>query len=515
MIGITRDICRSIFSRGAVFCFSGMLLLLIAGADGAAQQQNSLSAAIRLFDQGRTDAALSMFNALVEQNPRCPLAYYYAALIRIQQQQYRRAEQNLETALRDSSRLVDAYALMALARREQGNTRGALEAWRQFVRETGTVAEENQQSLESITYPELYREKLAAQARPEQESAARGQATALPVSALAEPATSTQQPNVQEQAASSPAPGSSDADRVTTIRGESSAGNQSAAPSGTGSPAEAVSRNTPPAPSAAVTANTQAMIAAPESTLEEQVISLDDTPLREIETRISADIRTIMITVSAAAGFLLLSIAGIVLWIRKKRHKSDDVVFSEQVELLLDDMKFELSEDRALREFELKKQEIIQELESIRAAAEPKSENPLPARAREETAAFRPEEAISAPAFPVVPGDSKRPLITEEVKALVSRLHREGKPPEQIARVADLTTTEVQLILAIREHRLGDLANRLHENDHGLEPDELSNAVRSLREEGLDSREIARKLDISLSEVSLVTSLLARRGLPQ
>ena len=110
---------------------------------------------------------------------------------------------------------------------------------------------------------------------------------------------------------------------------------------------------------------------------------------------------------------------------------------------------------------------------------------------------------------PPVPDETHRAAITEEVKALVSRLFREGKSPEEIAHTADLTTTEVNLILAVRDRKLENMVSELRQEESDWAPDQLFGAIASLREEGASSREIARKLEVSLSEVQLVSSLIA------
>jgi hypothetical protein len=228
-------------------------------------------------------------------------------------------------------------------------------------------------------------------------------------------------------------------------------------------------------------------------------LQLDDTPLREIEQRIMTDIRTILLTVGLATLGLITAGVSFVLWYRRRKRTPDDVLFSEQVERLLDDLQFEMSETRAMSEFERKRQDIMDELDTIRAEAE---QEPSPVAAPEEpeplAATLREERAT-------------RPLITGEVKSLVARLNREGTPVEQIARIADLTTTEVQLMLTIREHTLNQLAVSFRDD----EPESgagIATAVRSLRREGFPPREIARRLSISLSEVELALSLDGRRG---
>ncbi len=102
----------------------------------------------------------------------------------------------------------------------------------------------------------------------------------------------------------------------------------------------------------------------------------------------------------------------------------------------------------------------------------------------------------------------KKSPITEEVKALVSRLHREGHSAENIAQTADLTKTEVHLILAVREHQMDNLIDEINrEGDDLIDRDQLLHAINDLSMEGANNREIAKTLNISISEVSLATSI--------
>ncbi|MFC1541563.1 hypothetical protein ACFL50_03830, partial [Candidatus Latescibacterota bacterium] len=104
-------------------------------------------------------------------------------------------------------------------------------------------------------------------------------------------------------------------------------------------------------------------------------------------------------------------------------------------------------------------------------------------------------------------------MITEEIKALVSRLHREGHSAEKISKIADLSKTEVELILAVREQHFENIVNDIHkENEDSLDSDQLVIAINDLSREGLSTREIAQKLNISISEVVLAYSIIEKQA---
>jgi DNA-directed RNA polymerase specialized sigma24 family protein len=101
--------------------------------------------------------------------------------------------------------------------------------------------------------------------------------------------------------------------------------------------------------------------------------------------------------------------------------------------------------------------------------------------------------------------------VTEEIKSLVSKMYREGQSVENIAQVADLSKTEVELILAVREHHMESLISDLQEEDEDF-PDrnQLVRAIHDLSLEGASTRDIAKKLNISLSEVMLAYSIIEK-----
>ena len=82
--------------------------------------KNPLAKGIELYSEGNFDGALTEFNAAVNTNKRCPLAYYYAARIRFGKKQFSRARTNLLAAIRDSSDFADATGFLAFTLREMG-----------------------------------------------------------------------------------------------------------------------------------------------------------------------------------------------------------------------------------------------------------------------------------------------------------------------------------------------------------------------------------------------------------
>jgi len=110
------------------------------------------------------------------------------------------------------------------------------------------------------------------------------------------------------------------------------------------------------------------------------------------------------------------------------------------------------------------------------------------------------------------PYESRSETITEEVKALVTRMFKEGRSIPEIARAADLTQTEIELIVAVRARRMEKLIEDVtSEEEDDFDRDHLYQAISELKYEGGTNRDIARKLGISTSEVQLAISLMAMR----
>jgi len=440
--------------------------------------QNPLADGIRLYVAGKSSAALNAFTEAVNADQRCPLAYYYAARIRIENGQYDRARTNLAKALADSTGFYDASALMAVALMKLGETGSALTAWKRFIDGVGTVEGLDVSSTASIMYPEDYQQLLI-------DERSRKKAMADSLTRLADSQIPEQQ-SATGLSGTAPVPGTLPAANTKTSR----------------------LPQTPPIDT------TRADGAS--SAVDSNTLAIEKTPLGEIERRIRSDFRA-GILVTAAIVVLLAGLCIFILTrLRRKRGRTDEVTFSNQVERLLDDMRFELDEDRATREFEQRKMEIAQEIENIRYSSsmgEQRSPEAVSQPSSPETDGSL-EQTVVGPLEQWIPESMRKAIITEEVKMLVSKLSREGKTPEQIAQVADLTTTEVNLILAVRERRVENMAVEIHQSEEIYERDQLLSAIFELREEGASSREIARKLDISQSEVELAISILNRLNVP-
>ena len=213
---------------------------------------------------------------------------------------------------------------------------------------------------------------------------------------------------------------------------------------------------------------------------------------------------------------------------------------------MVDDRDFELGEEQAIKEFEAKKRELARELRGLSGLAARDEELSRPAseergrviyeepeEVEEEYADYAPqyreseeevEELWNDPLKPAWSQNSRRgesrypvshsgkPPITEEIKALVSRLYREGHTPDDIARTSDLTKSEVNLILAVREHHMEGLIRDIAaEEDARPDRDSLVQAISDLLDEGADTREIARRLNISTSEVRLASMMIGKK----
>lgn len=467
---------KTLRSRSLSPVISIFLFLLAAGTESAFGQ-NPLADGIRLYETGKSSAALNAFTEAVNNNQRCPLAYYYAARIRIENKQYDRARTNLAKAISDSTGFYDASALMAVTLMKLGETDGAQTAWKRFINGVGVVEGFDVSSTASIMYPEDYRQLLA------DERNRRSMADSL--SRIADTGTPTNQ-SIYDQSDTGAAPGMLPAANTRTSR-----------------LAQSPSAETLRADGAS-------------SAVDSHALAIEKTPLGDIERRIRSDFRAGVLVTAA----VVLLFAGVCIFIlariRRKRRSSDEVTFSNQVERLLDDMRFELDEDRTAREFEQRKKEIAQEIENIRYSSgmgeqrTPDTVSPSPGQESAES----PEQIVPLRQEQWIPESMRKAIITEEVKVLVSKLSREGKTPEQIAQIADLTTTEVNLILAVRERRVENMAVEIHQTEEFYERDQLLSAIAGLREEGASNREIARKLDISQSEVDLAISILEHHNIP-
>jgi len=91
-------------------------------------------------------------------------------------------------------------------------------------------------------------------------------------------------------------------------------------------------------------------------------------------------------------------------------------------------------------------------------------------------------------------------------------MFREGHSIAEIARTADLTQTEVELIVAVRARRMEQLIQEaMSEEEDYMDSDQLYHAIFELQSEGSSPREIAQKLGISTSEVHMALTLKNKR----
>ena len=104
---------------------------------------------------------------------------------------------------------------------------------------------------------------------------------------------------------------------------------------------------------------------------------------------------------------------------------------------------------------------------------------------------------------------SGRQPITEDIKALVTRMFHEGRKIEEICRASDLTKTEVELIIAVRARHMEQLIEDVSaDEEEVLDADHLYIAINELMSEGDSPREIAKKLGISTSEINFVLAVM-------
>ncbi|MCE5249314.1 hypothetical protein LLG96_03755 [bacterium] len=405
-----------------------------------------LAKGIELFTNGRLDDALTEFNAEVNRNPESPLSYYYAAHIRLRKKQNDRAEENLLAALRDSSTFSDAIGLLAYTRLKNGKTNQALADWRTFVASVEPLKDKKTITVESIMLPEEYRFQLAQEREKELAEGKRlREARKTHADSLAASAQAT---------------------AVTTVPDTTVAGAGETGQGGT-------------------------------------------APAADFEARFNKDLRYGVYGLFAAAVLLLGLITWAVIWIRRRAKSKIDLTFTAEIERLLDERagrseEFEENEEAALREYRSITSEIEMVSESPRETDHKEAEPVEPAATPAEEPVEEPYEAPARlPSF-----ESRSDAITEEVKALVTRMYREGRGIAEIARAADLTQTEVELIVAVRARRMDQLVQEVaSEEEDFMDSSQLNHAIYELRSEGGSPRDIARKLGISTSEVNMALTM--------
>lgn len=461
-----------------------------AAAKPLAPQSTPLSRGIAFYEAGKNTEALNELRTVVagSSNRGRALAYYYAALIRMEMGNLPATRKNLLSARDDSASFYDAIGLLAYVNLKLGNRTDALIEWREFVKGVGSP-DSGRVAVDSITLPEEHYRKLA-----------RAEAIrSIPVSSHKDTVSSLAKPDTAALAN-----------------------------------ADTAKNKTRPA------------IGKPDSA---------GVTLTNIDQRIESQIRRGYYSIGVTAALLLVGLAGIAWWMRRRRRTAPQGTFSASVDRALDEVDADeglLPDEESLeREFEQRRREIREEnprekvqstiadsprptvrspqredrpeTEFLRRRSgdrEPGEHVPLSSAAREEQSIFPSFESddqnarlrSSAPARSGPGAESGRHPVTEEVKALVTRMHREGHSVVEIARMADLTRTEVELIVAVRARNVEQLIETASSEEDDV-PDQgaLYRAIGELHAEGGTPQEIARRLSISATEVNLALAMMDRK----
>jgi len=430
-------------------------------------QSNHLKAGIELFHQEKYDEALNEFNVIVKENPQTPLAYYYAAQIRLIYKQFSRAGENIEAALSDSSDFVDAVGLRAYMHKQMGETEKALSDWLSFISAVSSAGNEKP-TIESIMLPEDYNKKLE-HIKSEQLKAEAQRKKEEKIATITE---------------------SSDTSRVY-------------------SSSDTLSSNIPH--------SAQSSDKSSDTTGGEVGIGTAGKDLNQLKNEFLNGIITSFAFLVLSFIILVFGTIGVALWIRRRRKAPEDQTFAAEVDRLLRDREesdeaFELEEERTLREYHEKSQEIEELSEAelspdISLPFEPSAAEPQKAALANDSNMEYYQAEQTNEGYKSI--QNERQPITEEIKALVTRMYREGRTIEEICRAADLTQTEVELIVAVRARNMEDLIEEVSiENDTFNDKDQLFHAIRELNVEGDSPINIAKKLGISTSEVHCALAIM-------
>jgi len=457
-----------------------------AEGSGPADMTTPLGRGIDLYRNGQPDRALAELNAAVEADARCPLAYFYAARIRIDKGQFGRARRNLESALKDSAGFSEATGYLAFTLDRLGEREEALRLWRRY---TATVpGRKNAPDVGSRPMnPAEFRDAVDDTRRAREEATRIERERADNKRREREEATRRQAEREKATLAQKTPPATIDSSTVAAETTESD--------------------------STAVAAAT-----APVA-LEPQPAGTPDT-IDNLEQRIETNIRRGMYGVIIV--FILLAAVGIYVGRKIQRRNSLALTqtFSEEVERYIRDRdEFEeepdIEEEAAVREFE-EKQRIIaggDEMQESAPPEEPDMPEPIVLASLHRKETSEPVVPVAVTASVASDPVGERRPITEEVKALVTRMHREGHTLEAICRAADLTRTEVELIIAVRARHVERLVEDAGMGrDEEMEPDQLYRAIHELSLEGDPPRVIARKLGISTSEIHFALTVMNGDG---
>ncbi len=442
----TGQIRKSIFTFPIILCFFLSVSYITAEA-----QSGGFERGLAYYNKGQYDEALNEFNAAVKKNSHNSLSYYYAAHIRLKKKQYTRSEKNLLAALRDSSDFSDATGLLAFTHLRMGKTDEALENWSAFTEAVGILTDDKPLTADSIMLPEKYRSLLARKIQKKKELAEEERKKATE-KAQADSIAAAMAVKSPEKTVDIPA---ADTTEVTGIDSE----------------------------------------------------AVNAEPAKSLDKRVNNNIRYGVYGLVVVIVCLIFGITAAVLLIRKKMRSKADYTFNAEIKRVIDekaqsDDQFERDENRAIREYEA----ISREINGIKGFhKERKPESGIPATTTDLTFT----EKMEKPERHYEPVAGRPQKITEEVKSLVARMFKEGHTVTEIARAADLTQTEVELIVAVRARWMEQLIQDVTSEDEDyMDSDQLYKAINELHSEGQSDREIARKLEISTSEVKLALSLI-------
>ena len=412
------------------------------------QPSEGLARGIMLFESGRYDDALNEFNS-ISSNDRTPVLYYYAAYIRLKKKQFKRAQDNLAAALKDSAGFSNARGLLAYTLLQLGDKNGALTEWKMFVSTVGTPDDESTITAASIMLPEDYRIQFADKQKERLAAEAREKARIDSVAAA--------QTAIEEEIISKK--------------------NQPDSTSFLGNEADSEGNET------------------------------DGDRINRIRRYKWYGIFGLI------SSFLVLSlfVVGFYFWIRKRMQSKEKLIFDNEMKRIIEERAEDTEFYKNTEEFAVRK---FQSINKNISNASPVAEDPVEPIISEKEALlvssdFVPEEEQPARAESTPQVESRSETITEEVKALVTRMYKEGASTAEIARTSDLTQTEVDLIIAVRARRTEQLIKEAAiEEEEYIQTDQLYKAIVELNSEGVSNREIARKLSISTSEVNLSLSLV-------
>ncbi len=478
--------CFQITTLITIFAIAVAIFVQFIAAPCVSAQTSHLANGISFYNSGLFDEALDEFRAEIEINRHCPLAYYYAAKIRITREQHSRAIQNLEAAIRDSSGFHDANGLLAVTLQKSGFNPEALVEWNKFINAAGIIDGSSAPTVDSIMLPDEYHKLLQL------ESERKRREKILADKKELEHIEAERIENARLKAEKVKA------DSLEALR------------------LERAKKNTGETPAALEIADTiEPYVEESPNTASELPSGLSDEdntaaeielPFEDLTLRINSSIRKGVYALVIVLFISILFILTAVYFTRKRKTAAEESNFSEEVERIINDREFELSEEKSIREFEAKKRELLQ-------IVQPREKQPSDEYPEQTEPPVIERETVPQAKEEYGAQNVNKSNVTEEIKALVSRLYREGHTAEKIAQIADLSKTEVELILAVSEHHLDSIISDIHKEDEdSIDSDQLVNAIHDLSLEGASTRDIAKKLNISISEVVLAYSIIEKQS---